>query len=232
MNSGDVMALNLPERGSGEDRTPIVKYDARAGRLFRVDRTQADGSWESNTVEITPVFQAIMDLERIELGWLHFPTNGAPEIDVKPYGQPLPAKPSDRHRPGFRVHMKLGKTCGGDIREMAANAQVSIKGMDALHDAYLKEKGAHPGQLPVVKLAATVAVVSSGKGLDGKPVSSQNYQPVWEIVGWVNTPADLVGGAPANTGAAETTTQMRTTQQAVPDPEPEPVKAPSIEDDF
>jgi hypothetical protein len=228
------MALNLPDRGSGEDRTPIVKYDARAGRLFRVDRTQADGSWESETVEITPVFQAVMDLEHIELGWLYFPTNGAPEIEVAPYGQPLPAKPAGgKARPGFRVHMKLGKTCGGDIREMAANAQVSIKGMDKLHDAYLKDAPAHPGQLPVVKLGTTVAVASQGKGADGKPVVSQNYEPCWEIIGWVPRPVELVlGGGVANDGTHAGTTQMRTTQQQLPEPEPEPVKLPSITDDF
>jgi hypothetical protein len=198
------MALNLPQRGSGEDRTPIVKYDARAGRLFRVDRTQSDGSWESNTVEITPVFQAVMDLENIELGWLYFPTNGAPEIDVAVYGKPLPAKPSDKARPGFRVHMKLGKQAGGDIREMAANAAVSIQGMDDLHDAYLKDAKSNPGKLPVVRLDRTTPIVSTGKGADGKPVSSQNYQPVWAIVGWADRPPDLLppGAAKPNPTAA------------------------------
>jgi hypothetical protein len=221
------MALNLPQRGAGEDRTPIIKYDARAGRLFRVDRTQADGSWESNTVEITPVFQAVMDLEHIELGWLYFPTNGAPEIDVAPYGKPIPPKPSDKHRPGFRVHMKLGKQAGGDIREMAANAQVSIQGMDALHDAYLKDAPAHAGQLPVVRLEKTAAVVTTGKGADGKPVSSQNYQPVWAIVGWAARPADLLAPGqappPQSNGAAA---QEQAAQQG------KPVAVASIEDDF
>lgn len=227
------MALGLPQTGGGEDRTPIVKYDARAGRLFRVDRTQADGSWESNTVEITPVFQAVFDLEHIELGWLYFPTNGAPEISVAPFGQPMPTKPSDKHRPGFRIHMKLGRTCGGDIREMAANARVSIDGMDNLHDAFLKEAGAHKGELPVVRLGSTMAVASSGKGADGKAVSSTNYKPVWEIVAWVPRPADLVmGGAPANDAAQAAVAQARTTQQQLPEPEPEPVKPASISDDF
>lgn len=224
------MALNLPQRSSGEDRTPIVKYDARAGRLFRVDRTQSDGSWESNTVEITPVFQAVMDLENIELGWLYFPTNGAPEIDVLPYpktngGKALPPKPSDKHRPGFRIHMKLGKQAGGDIREMAANAQVSIQGMDDLHDSYLKDASANPGKLPVVQLDKTNPVVTTGKGADGKPVSSQNYQPVWKIVGWAARPADLL---PPGVAKAE--------PKAANDGEgkaPEQVLAPaSIEDDF
>jgi hypothetical protein len=219
------MALNLPSRGSGEDRTPIVKYDARAGRLFRVDRQQSDGSWETNTVEITPVFQAVMDLENIELGWLYFPTNGAPEIDVAPYGKPIPNKPSDKHRPGFRIHMKLGKQAGGDIREMAANAAVSIAGMDDLHDAYLKDCKAHPGELPVVRLDKTTPIVTTGKGADGKPVSSQNYQPVWVIVGWAKRPDDLLppGVKPAEGAPAA---------QAANDTAARPVEVASIADDF
>ena len=221
------MALNLPARSGGEDRTPVLKYDARAGRLFRVDRTQSDGSWETNTVEITPVFQAIVDMERIELGWLYFPTGGAPEITVAPYGQPMPAKPSDKHRPGFRVYMKLGKQAGGDIREMASNAQASIVGMDLLHDHYLKDRAAHPGELPVVRLEKTVAVVTSGKGADGKPVSSQNYQPVWAIVGWAARPADLDRTEKAD-GAHETAHAEETATAPVE----ERVAVASVADDF
>ena len=225
------MALGLPQTGGGEDRTPIIKYDARAGRVFRIDRTQADGSWESNTVEITPVFQAVMDLENIELGWLYFPTNDAPDIRVVRYGQAIPAKPDGgKHRPGFRVHMKLGKQAGGDIREMAANAQVSVKGMDDLHDAYLKEAKANPGKLPVVRLGATIAVSSSGKGADGKAVSSTNYQPKWSISGWVDRPVDLTpDGHPAADAASN---GAGATQQHLPEPEPEPVQPASLEDDF
>jgi hypothetical protein len=223
------MALGLPERGGGEDRTPIIKYDARAGRIFRVDRTQADGSWESNTVEITPVFQAIMDLENIERGWLYFPTNGAPEITVAPYGQELPAKPSSNHRPGFRVHMLLGKQAGGDVREMAANAITSIQGMDKLHDAYLAGVKANPGLLPVVRLAGTTAVTSGGKDATGKAVSSTNYRPEWSIAKWTQRPPELVVGQPANSGQQQAQTQARTTQQTLPDIEPAPA---SIDDDF
>jgi hypothetical protein len=63
-------------------------------------------------------------------------------------------------------------------------------------------------------------------------VTSQNYQPQWEIAGWTDRPKDLVVGGVANDTAHAGTAQMRTTQQQLPDPEPEPVQPPSIEDDF
>lgn len=224
------MALNLPTNEGGP-RTPIIKYDARAGRIFRVDRTKEADGWRSDAVEITPVFQAIFDMENIELGWLYFPTNGAPEISVAKYGQPLPEKPGKNHRPGFRVHMLLGKQSGGDVREMAANAQVSIKGMDALHDAYLAGEKANPGLLPVVKLDGTEAVVSAGKDVEGKKVSSQNYMPRWVITKWVPRPTELpvTGVDPA---AAEDHGHAEQ-QQLVPAAAPAPAPAvASVEDDF
>lgn len=221
------MALGLPQSGGG-DRVPIIKYDARAGRLFRVDRSQnAAGQYDSETVEITAAFQAVFDMANIELGWLSFPTNAAPDIVVAPYGQPLPPRPSTAHRTGFRVHLLLGKSCGGDVREMASNAQASIGGMDALHDAYLSGVKANPGKLPVVKLGATKAIVSTGKA-----ASSTNYEPRWEIVSWVDRPDKLTveaisalrtGGGDPGSGAGS--------QHTAPEPEPEKQLA-SVNDDF
>lgn len=224
------MALGLPQSGGGGgDRIPIIKYDARAGRVFRVDRSQnAAGQYESETVEITPVFQAVIDLENIELGWLSFPANAAPDMVVAPVGQPLPSRPSANHRSGFRVYMKLGKACGGDVREMAANAQASIGGMDVLHDAYVAGAKANPGKLPVIKLGGTKAIVSQGKA-----ATSTNYEPQWAIVAWVDRPESLNPAAIAalRSGAAAPASGANGADQTQIQPPP-PAQAASIADDF
>lgn len=191
------MGLGLPMNSGGADRTPIIKYDARAGRIFRIDRSNESGQWETDQVEITNGFAAVMDLENIETGFLHFPAGGAPDIRTVKIGNPLPPKPSDQHKSGFKILMKLGKSSGGDLREMAANAQVSIKAMDALYDAYLAGVQDNPGKLPVVSLEKTTPVVSNGKDASGKAQSSTNYQPVWAITKWVDRPAELNGEEPA-----------------------------------
>lgn len=220
------MALGLPT-GGGFSRVPILKYDARAGRLFRVDReANAAGQFESNAVEITSAFQAVIDVENIERGWLSFPTNAAPDIVTAPFNAPMPDKPSPNHRPGFRVYMLLGKACGGDVREMAANAQVSINGMDNLHNAYLAGVKANPGMLPVVKLAGTKPVTSSGKGQ-----SSTNYEPVWEIAAWVNRPGPLAPDAIAKLKAGGSA-EASGAPAAPPPPPPPPPPPASFEDDF
>lgn len=220
------MALGLPQSGGG-DRVPIIKYDARAGRLFRVDRSQnAAGQYDSETVEITPNFQAVFDMAGIELGWLSFPRNAAPDIVVATYGNPLPPRPSLQHRTGFRVHMLLGKSCGGDVREMASNAQASIAGMDVLHDAYLSGVKANPGKLPVVKLGRTKAIVSQGKD-----ASSTNYEPGWEIVAWVDRPDKLSEAAIASLRSGGDAAKSNGAGEQQKLPEPEPVTA-SVGDDF
>ena len=51
------LGFNLGSGGGGGDFLPIIKYDARAGRLFRVDRE--DGV--STSVDITRNFKAVFD---------------------------------------------------------------------------------------------------------------------------------------------------------------------------
>jgi hypothetical protein len=197
------MALGLSLGGSGdgsfEERVPILKYDSRAGRLFRVDRSNESGQWETDTVEITNDFQAVIDMENVEVGWMNFQAGSAPDFKMVALGEQLPPKPGDAHRQGFRVRMKLGKMCGGDVREIAGNAKVMIAGFDKLHTAYEAGLGQNAGKLPVVKLAKTIPVTTGQKGQQ-----STNYEPVFEIVKWVDRPEGLTApNAPEATQAQE-----------------------------
>jgi hypothetical protein len=100
----------LSTEGGGGDFADILKYDARAGRMFRVDRTQGAAGWETNNVEITNGFQAVFDFENIQVGWALFAAGIAPSFSMVPLGEPLPAKPSDQHKQGFKMMVKLGKS--------------------------------------------------------------------------------------------------------------------------
>jgi hypothetical protein len=250
------MALNLPISDNA-NRVPIIKYDSRAGRAFRVDRRQVDGRWvNEDPVEITNVFQAIFDMENVETGWLHFPQGAAPDIRTVKDGQALPDRPSDKHRQGYRVLMLLGKQAGGDVREMASSARVSIQGMNDLDDLWKAGRAQNPGMLPVVRLVGTKAIPSTGKA-NGQTVTSTNYQPIWAIAKWVPRPPELQPAAiaqltersqqqaaqapqqPAYQGAqaaqppplAQPPLALAPAQPAPPAPEPQRVLA-SVDDDF
>lgn len=185
------MALGLNTEAGGGDFTPVAKYDARAGRFFRIDRTQdSAGNWQTDDVDITTGFQAVMDLENIQIGWVLFAAGLAPSWSTVPLGQPLPPKPSELHKQCFKLNMKLGKSSGGDVREFASQAKAVIGAVDALHTAYEAGKKANAGKLPVVAMTGTTAIKTTGKGQ-----TSTNYAPVFEIKSWVDRPAELSADA-------------------------------------
>jgi hypothetical protein len=182
------------EPSAGGDFTPIVKFDARAGRVFRVDREQTADGFVSNPVDITQIFKAVVDFENVETGWMDFPPGSAPsfvlvQLNELSNGKSLPERPSPRHKNGIRFLLKLNKACGGDkpVREMAGTAKTFLAGVEEVYNEYLRERAKYPGQLPVVELASTMPV-KSGSGAQ----QSTNYRPVFKISGWAQRPADLV----------------------------------------
>lgn len=177
------MALGFDFGGNGGGNfLPIIKYDARAGRVFRVDRE--DGA--STSVDITRNFKAVFDFDNMEVGWIAFTAGSAPDFAMVPLGTPRPERPSQNHKGGIRMNVKLGGECGGDCRELASTATAMLGGIDRLHNEFLAGAKANPGKLPVVVLEDTVPI-TSGSG-DKK---STNYQPIFKIVSWVKRPADL-----------------------------------------
>lgn len=209
------------QESTGGNFLPIVKYDARAGRVSKRDRGP-DGTHE---VDITRNFKAIFDMENAEAGWIMFPAGAAPQFHMSRMadGEPV-AKPGEDFKRGVRFVLKLSKDCGGDVRELASNANAFMKGVRKLFADYKEGSKSNPGKLPVVTMADSVAE-TSGEGQR----KSTNYVPVFEITGWVTRPEDLVyaprnsspppSSSPSSYGSAPATGSTK-------------VAAPVDEDDF
>lgn len=199
------------EPSSGGDFTPIVKYDARAGRLFRVDSIDTGSGFVKEEVDITSNFKAIVDFENVEVGWMYFPPGGTPDFSLVPMGSALPAKPSPNHKNGVRFMLKLAKDCGGDkpIRELSQSSKAFLSGVEAVYHAYTAEKSNNPGKLPVIVLEKTTPI-KSGSGAK----TSTNYQPTFKIAGWAPR-GDLVfqpkGGSEPATESPATAPQTGST---------------------
>lgn len=202
------------ESGSGGNFTPVVKINAKQGRVYRVDRMQGSDGWETNDVEITNDFQFVPDFENVEIGWLHFAAGQAPDLRMVRMGEIMPDRPTPDHKQGIRFKLKLGQGCGGDVREIAATAKTILSPFDRLHDAYSAGLKDNPGKLPVVKMTGM-------KKIDTKTAhgTNTNFEPVFEIVKWVDRPAELVGGQPANEPQQQAQTQMKTTSQTQEQPD-------------
>jgi len=213
------MALGFSFGGEGGNIIPIVKFDSRSGRMSRIDRQNG----VEQVVDLTRTFKAVMDLENIEVGHISFAANMAPDFRVVRFGQPVPSAPSENHKSGFRLLLKLHKDSGGDVRELASTAKACLRGVDALHTAYLAGRDANPGKLPVVSLGEPVAI-TTGEGAK----KSTNWSPTFQIIGWVDRPADLIwtpkAAAPAQTAPAAV--QAASDSWGVPSTGSTPLAAP------
>jgi hypothetical protein len=176
----------LPKRKDAKSFLPIVKFDARRGTFTRVDRVQDEtGNWESELHEIpADDFEVIADLANLEIGWISFGGNGAPpDFRMVPVASAddIGDRPSDKHKEGFRVRIKLTNGAGDDVREMASTAIGLWKSMDELHTAYEKGVAKNKGKLPLVGVHEVITV-------EGKAIT---YRPDFKILRWVARPSDL-----------------------------------------
>lgn len=211
------MGLGLPVNTGGGDFKRIVKYDARAGRVHRIDRVENNGTFESVPVEITNGFAAVFDLANIEVGYALFQKQAAPSWVMVKLGQPIPAKPEGKYKQAFRLDIKLAKSLGGDVREFGSAAGCVIAEMDKLYDAYSKAPEAAAGKLPVVAITGT-SQVKSGE--------STNYAPHFAITAWVDRPSDL---SPVTPSAAKPAASNYGQAPLVAPPvaAPQPMQTPS-----
>ena len=219
------MAFGINLNSSSGDIRAIIKYDARAGRIQRMDRE--DGV--TIPTDITTNFTALFDFENAEKGWLFFAATG-PDfklVPLEPINGLWPEQPSDKHRQGVKIPLKLAGDCGGDVRDIATVAKVSLQGLNQLHDAYLAHRNAHPGQLPIVILRST-RPITTGTGVH----KSTNYEPQFEITGWAPRPADLPAKtqAPANGGFKQLDAPPATGATKVG--APPAIRAPEATSDF
>jgi hypothetical protein len=175
--------MAIGKRKSTASFIPLVKYDARSGKATRCDRTQdADGNWVTETVDITDTFEAVVDLANVEVGWINFTAGGAPDFRMVPLGGDIGDAPSDKHKQGFRLKLKLTNGAGNDVRELASTAVALWNAIDELHDEYLDGVAKHKNKLPVVGIAETKQV---------RTAAGVNYAPVFEITSWLPRPPEL-----------------------------------------
>lgn len=160
------MALGLSHGGG--DYLPTVKYNAKAGRWFRV----ADNGTSKEEIDITDAFAGIFDFENVKIGWISF-EGGKPDFRMVDYGQNIGERPSDSHKQGAQIVVKLGASCGGEQHELTVVSGALLGAIDAIHTDFLRGDG----KLPIVKHKGVTAQ---------KTKHGTNYAPMLEIAGWAS----------------------------------------------
>ena len=182
-------AFRMPSTNGGAFR-PRVKFNAKAGRVYRLDRVpQADGRAILET-EITAQFAFYLALESFADGWWNRET--FKELLV-PLGAALPPQPDgrDEHNKPIWVYqvrcaMKLAAAAGGDLRVFSSGAQCVLEPLDRLYSECTSDPKGRGDEwrrwVPAVRMVRTDPV----KGENGV-----NYAPVFELVKWVERPPDM-----------------------------------------
>src|SRR4051812_39181833 len=188
-NKMSVFGFPIGTSTGGGDFTPVLKYDARAGRFFRIDRVSNGDTFTNEPVEMPSTMRFVADFENIEVGWMLFAAGMAPDYRLVPMGHQMPDRPSPNHKNGVRFMLKLAPDCAGDrpIREISATSNAFLTATEAVYTRYLDEKDDNPGKLPVLTVDK-ISPVKSGTGAQ----SSTNYHPTFKISGWSARPKDLV----------------------------------------
>jgi hypothetical protein len=181
MSNVDVFGFPVKVSGNGGEFTPVLQYDARAGRFFRVDRVDHGNGFESEKVDVTQGIKFIADFENVEVGYIRFIAGQAPDFHLVPIGNQLPAKPSEQHDNGIRFMLRLSKECSGDrpVREIMGTSKAWRGAIENIYTQYQSEKAKYPGKLPVLTVDK-ISPVKTGTGAQ----SSTNYHPTFKISGW------------------------------------------------
>ena len=215
---GKTMAFGMNVRTG--DFLPVAKYDARAGKFFKMDKRMDGGS---DATEVPQGTKFALDIGTFEAGYVSFGPQG-PVRHMVPYykGVAMPPQPQDKDAEGKNVFRSgfWSKIAGNAIdgaREWCSNAAVLVNAMDELWEKAVVFPEAAAGKIPLVSIIGTIPV-KSGTGAK----ASTNYGPIFKLEGWVDRPAMLGPRTVPMPGAA---TQPVQPAQPVRAAEPVPAQA-------
>jgi hypothetical protein len=181
--------MGLGRRKTGGESLGKLSWDFELGKAVLEDRVRTANGWETEQHNVeNDEFRAICDLPNVERGWIAFIKGQGINAKLVLAGEDPGEQPSDDHREGLRLVVKMDRELGGNVRELISTAQAMWTTIDRLHDNYLAGVGKHPDCLPVVDITG-VREEATRKG----PILA----PEFKISGWVSRPPDLpVTGIP------------------------------------
>lgn len=210
------MALNIG--GSGTSK-PFVKYNAKSDKWF----IRAEGGGDQEIAR--PTF--LIDLRNIRTGWLRFREGQAPERMIDPSLDRTAPKPGEDFKRGFVVMAFSQKFFSGAVEFGSASNHLS----NAIRDIYAafeeqSGKAENRGKVPVITCAGADAM---------KDKYGTNYRPRFELVKWVDRPAELPDASPVDEGNVwkDSPAQHSSgTSHVLPPAAKAPARDPALETEF
>lgn len=188
------MPLMLQAENTG---MPFIRYISNEDLWLH--STESGEMSEIDMVDGALPAPMILDIENIQMGWLMLATGARDWIPFQNVNEPTP-KPSDEYKQGFSVRCYSKKLFGDEpLREFCASGAGVMVFIQRLYNECEAEFG--KGKVPAVKILKTPSE-KMGKGTTRKVK--------YEIVKWVDRPAEMLDGAPS----VESTEQKSSTEAA------------------
>lgn len=171
--------------GSG-DFVPRIKWNAKAGRAYRIDRIQdAMGNWSNEDVDITDAFSFVPDFANLQRGFWN-KVSFAEKLALM--SEPIPERPSDVDSDGkslwapqVKLHLVLSRACGGGLRSWSISANSVMAALEKVYQEW--QADARSKELYPILTKSGVKAEKSKQGT--------NFVPTFTITKWVPRPPDL-----------------------------------------
>ena len=216
--------LGAPKAG---DWLGIIKFDALAGRFWKVDKDAAGQPALTDLIG-KPI---AVDLATAQVGWMKFGPTG-PIRHMAAMGcppVPMPDEADASGKPTFKAGFYM-RACGqalDGIREWTSTTAVLLDTFDILWAQYQAAPEALAGQIPLIVMTGATPL-TRGSGARRQTT----YTPIIQITGWVDRPESLghrtviLSPKPTTNGAPVAALQQVAALIAAPAPQPLPVQQP------
>ena len=198
--------------GKGGDFLPSIRINGKDGG---VERSTWDGT--NKGAEIIDDLVALFDFATLKVGWIDF-TDKGPDRRMVAIGDPLPDRPSEKHKQGIEIVVQLPGNLG--CHELCSTATGVVAALETIYDAALAAPEWSRGQVPVVRLTEFIRE---------KTRHGNRAVPVFQIIAWKDRTNELEehravpkpraampAAAPASRPAATGSTRMTPPAPAAP----------------
>jgi len=162
--------------GKGGDFLPTIRINGKDGG---VERSTWDGS--SKGLEVIDDLVALFDFATLQVGWIEFSENG-PDKRLVAIGDPLPDRPSEKHKQGIRLVVQLPGNLG--CHELSSTAIGVVAALEGIYNTTIAapEWDNGRGQVPVVRLVEFIRE---------KTRHGNRAVPVFQIIAWKDRTSEL-----------------------------------------
>lgn len=160
--------------GGGKDFLPTIRINGKDGG---VERSTWDGS--ERGLEVVDDLVCLMDWSTLQVGWVEF-TDKGPDKRLVAIGDPLPDRPSEKHKQGVQVVVYLPGGLG--CHEICSTAIGVVGALERIYEASIAAPEWQQGKVPVVRLT---------EFQKEKTKHGNRAIPVFEILDWKDRPAEL-----------------------------------------